>query len=222
MLIFRLFAPIVWPALAFHWIKASQHVQGRLEAGYIFWLTSFSLAVYVPLKFLVPIDYAGSALIFVYSLVDWLPVLLLPFAWTAVRSAIRKKSVHIPSLIWAQWLVLWAVSWIDALVFKGLWQPYQLFIYPLLLLFLGIIPPLMYVKVYTCWRFRHIIWLLFPALAFAAGGVQLLFRYQRWITGSVASLLLIGLVIVALILLQTGKSHSEVADELHVDTEEMV
>lgn len=173
------------------------------------------------LKFFVPIDYTGRTLIFVYSLVDWLPVLLLPFAWTAVSSAIRKESVHIPSLIWAQWLVLWAVSWIDSLVFSGLWQPYQLFVYPLLLLFLGTLPPLLYVKVYTCWRYRHFIWLLFPALAFAAGGVQLLFRYQRWISGSAAVLLLIGLAIAALVLLQSGSSNREAADDLQPDVQDI-
>ncbi|WP_156809945.1 hypothetical protein [Spirochaeta africana] len=203
MLLFRLFAPLIW-----FWV-ARNTVAGRpvgMRRPWLILCGAIAAAVlHAVLRGVIPYDYSYGGLVLYHALVDWMPVLLLPAVLLALlRWRQPDSDLSLATALSLQWGVLVAVTWLSAYLHQGVWEPVHLFVYPLLGVVLSVLPPLLFSTGYRRWKLRHAVWPLLIAAAAAGAGIQMLFLVRRWAWGSSALTLLAAAIVAAVVALPAG------------------
>ncbi|THB66363.1 MAG: hypothetical protein D6B26_02875 [Spirochaetaceae bacterium] len=188
MLLFRLIAPILWLWLVRHylagWLVGPK--AGRRTIIYSILFAIPGLLIYLFLRTQLPLDYSVGGFFFYRLLTDWLillayPVLLhylLSWRWpTLVLS--RSDAFRM------QWALLLAVSVADYMVRSGALRFYDVVIFPLLLMALALLPPVIVHVTEKSGRglpFRVFSQSgVFLVAAAAATGVQVLCELNYWV-----------------------------------------
>ena len=199
MLLFRIFAPVVWYWAVHHLVMGQP---GGVRRPWLTLLAAGAAAgLYALLRDLIPYDYSYTGVFLYHAVVVWIPLLFVPLLLLLLSRWRHPDADHSLAVGYSlQWGAIISLVWLTTYVHDGVWGPQPLFLVPGLVLILGILPPLLHESVFCRLSrgSRHVVWLILIAAAAAGSGVQMLYLVHRWVLGTIA-LMVLGALTVAVV-----------------------